>query len=304
MRTINSVFLRMALVALFSTTLGVGLSHAQYSGGGWNGDGDGNSNCSGSDRYGSDFVIIGLTSDQRLICFGEFRPGNATTIGFVSGLTGGDTALIGIDFRVQDSKLYGVGNAGGVYTIGRTNGLATFVNRLTVALNGTSFGVDFNPAADRLRVISDTGQNLRHNVNAGGVTINDGPLSYAPPAIATGVTAAAYTNNDLDPNTATTLYDIDSNLDQVVIQSPANAGSLAPTGKLLVNTNLSVGFDIYSTIRNESTVNVEGFASLTSASDGRSSFYSITLFNGKASSRGSFAANNQVTDIAIPLRQR
>jgi hypothetical protein len=32
-----------------------------------------------------------------------------------------------------------------------------------------SFGVDFNPAADRLRIISDAGQNLAHNVNAGGV---------------------------------------------------------------------------------------------------------------------------------------
>ena len=50
--------------------------------------------------------------------------------------------------------------AGGVYTIddGRRGhqGQAT-----EVELDGQNFGVDFNPAANALRIISDTGQNLR-----------------------------------------------------------------------------------------------------------------------------------------------
>lgn len=255
------------------------------------------------DEYGR-LKIFGLTNDQRLICFDESNPKNARTVGTISGFSGADTALIGIDFRVQDGFLYGVGNAGGVYRISTTNAVATFVNSLTVPLNGTAFGVDFNPAADRLRIISDTGQNLRHNVNAGGVTINDGTLSYTPPTAATGVTGAAYTNNDLDPNTATTLYDIDSNLDQVVIQSPANSGTLAATGKLTVDTTSVLGFDIYSTIRNNTTTNVEGFAVLTSATDNSIRLYSIALFSGKATSRGTFRSQNQVVDIAIPLNQR
>ena len=74
-----------------------------------------------------------------------------------------------------------------------------------MALSGTSFGVDFNPAADRLRIVSDTGQNLRHNVNAGGVTVTDAPLNYAG-VTASGIVGSAYTNNDLDALTATTLY--------------------------------------------------------------------------------------------------
>ncbi|WP_404349449.1 DUF4394 domain-containing protein [Phycicoccus jejuensis] len=74
---------------------------------------------------------------------------------------------------------------------------ATLVNRLTVALEGKHFGVDFNPAADRLRVISDTGQNLRHDVNPGGTTIADTPLNVTgATGPSTGVTAAAYTNPD------------------------------------------------------------------------------------------------------------
>ena len=50
---------------------------------------------------------------------------------------------------------------------------------------------------------------------------------------ALGLTGAAYTNNDLNqPSTATTLFDIDTTLDQVVIQSPPGNGILVATGKL------------------------------------------------------------------------
>jgi len=83
---------------------------------------------------------------------------------------------------------------------------AAKVSQLTVALAGQSFGVDVNPAANRLRIISDTGQNLRHNLDdpngapAAGTTATDGMLTVPPATVAAaGVTGAAYTNNDLDP---------------------------------------------------------------------------------------------------------
>ena len=41
-----------------------------------------------------------------------------------------------------------------------------------------SFGVDFNPVADRLRIVSNTGQDLRANVDTGATTV-DGALAYA-----------------------------------------------------------------------------------------------------------------------------
>ena len=149
---------------------------------------------------GPRLIILGLTADQRLIQFRECTPGNVYEIGAVYGLQSPDTALVGIDFRVQNGQLYGVGNGGGIYTIDTNTAAATRVSHLTVPLDGNSFGVDFNPAADRLRIISNTGQNLRHNVNAGGMTTADGALNYAAGTPATGVTAIAYTNNDLGPN--------------------------------------------------------------------------------------------------------
>jgi hypothetical protein len=254
----------------------------------------------------ANLLMVGLTADQRLVCFSEASTGRVRVIGPVSGLSG-DSGLIGMDYRVQDGQLYGVGNAGGVYRIDTNTGAATLVNVLTVALDGTSFGVDFNPAADRLRIISNTGQNLRHNVNAGGVTINDGTLTYtAPPAspvAALGVTGAAYTNNDLAASTATTLFDLDSATDQIAIQSPANNGILVATGRLGVDTTDRVGFDIFTTLQGGVAVDNEGFAVLTSA-DGSSRLYSISLLTGRATPISGFGMGVQIVDIAIPLDQQ
>ena len=241
--------------------------------------------------------MIGLTADGRLIEFESNEPGDADTIGTIAGLVQ-DTRIVGIDYRPATGELIGLGDQGGVYAISDDNARATLKSRLTETLNGGSFGVDFNPTVDRLRVISDNGQNLRVNVDT-GATLVDGTLSSAPPAPAAGVTGAAYTNNDADPNTGTTLFDLDSMLDQTVIQSPANSGQLVPTGKLGVDSASAIGFDIYSDLRKGTTTSVRAFASLTT--DGRARFYRVNLLQGRASLVGSFSRRNQVTGIAIQL---
>lgn len=250
--------------------------------------------------------VIGLTDDGRLVRFRADSPRRARDIGDVAGLSGTDTALIGIDFRVQDGKLYGVGNGGGVYTIDTTTAHAQLANTLTIPLNGTVFGVDFNPAADRLRIISDTGQNLAHNVNAGGVTAANAVLTYtAPPATpvpAAGLSGAAYTNNDVAPAgtpTATTLFDVDTTLDQIVIQSPPGNGILVATGKLGFDAGPSAGFDIYSRLVRGVTVANRAFATLSV--NGMYSFYRVNLTTGRATLVGGF--DDQVVDIAVPLNQ-
>ena len=250
-----------------------------------------------------DLRVIGLTDDGRLVQFKANSPRRTRTIGYVQGLMGSDTALVGIDFRVQDGKLYGVANGGGVYTIDLKTASATVVNTLTMPLMGTSFGVDFNPAADRLRIISDTGQNLAHNVNAGGVTVANGTLTYTPPpgtpVPAAGVVGAAYTNNDLDGATATTLFDVDTTLDQIVIQSPPGNGVLAATGKLGVDASVVAGFDIYSRLVRGVTVSNHALASLVS-NDGPALF-GIHLTTGRAIRLGTLG--DAVVDVAIPLNQ-
>jgi len=253
---------------------------------------------------------VGLTSDGRLLCFPVNSADDAEEVGPVFNLASTDSALIGIDFRVQDGKLYGVGNGGGVYSIDPTTGQAMLVNTLSVPLDptATSFAVDFNPAADRLRILSNQGQNLRHNVNPGGVTITDASLTIMAGTnvvAATGVTAAAYTNNDLAVGTGTTLYDVATMQDQVAVQSPPNgvpggvAANLVPAGSLGVDAGLFAGLDIYSVVVNGVAVDNLGFGVLNTSSG--SGFYSVNFQTGQATLLDAF--KDQVVDIALPLGQ-
>jgi hypothetical protein len=252
----------------------------------------------GQDRRGGDFRIFGLTGGKTLVLLRGDDPDKVRGIGDIGGLQG-DAKLIGIDFRVQDGKLYGVGDKGGVYTISTDNAKAAKVSQLSVALSGTDFDIDFNPAANRLRVVSDNGQNLRHNIDdpagapAAGTTANDTALSTPPTAgTTTGVTGAAYTNNDTNADTATTLYDLSTTTDQILVQSPANNGTLAPTGKLAVDAAGDAGFDI-ATLSKGNTA----FASLKV--DGRYRLFRVDLLAGRVSGLGSFPSRTQVTDIAV-----
>jgi hypothetical protein len=112
---------------------------------------------------GARVLVFALTDDQRLVRFRECRPDNAVDIGAITGLDPGDAAIVAIDFRVQDGLLYGLGDGGGLYTIDPATAAATPVEAaaLTEELDGDEFDIDFNPAADALRIVSDTGQNLR-----------------------------------------------------------------------------------------------------------------------------------------------
>jgi hypothetical protein len=267
------------------------------------------------DYSGKYLKIVGLTDDGRLVTFRAGSPRRTRDLGYVLGLQSPDSYLVGIDYRVQDGKLYGVGNGGGVYRfdgVDAGNAGAVLVNRLVdaagtpVALQGQYFGVDFNPAADRLRIVSDTGQNLRHNVNTGGITAVDDPLDYPPgtplntagPA-ALGVAAAAYTNNDLDAKTGTSLFDIDTTRDQLALQSPPNNGSLAMVGALGLDVSPQAGFDVYSQLRGGVAWANMGFAALNAS--GYTGLYRVSLTTGATEWLGRF--REPVIDIAIPLNQ-
>ncbi|WNV76268.1 DUF4394 domain-containing protein [Geodermatophilus sp. DSM 44513] len=269
------------------------------------------SHSDGRGGSGDGLRAVGLAQDGRtLVAFRTSGARDAQQLGKVS--LQGDTRLVGIDYRVQNGKLYGVGDKGGIYVLDAAKAGATKVGQLSVALEGQFFGVDFNPAANALRVVSNTGQNLRQpfagatNPDApNGATVVDGDLAYPAttaggmPTPATGVSAAAYTNNDLNADTSTVLHDIDTALDQLDIQSPANAGTLAAVGKLGVDAGPDAGFDIYSTVRDGRSVAVQGFATLTVG--GQSRLYSINLATGQAAERGAFQV--PVTDLAIGLNQ-
>jgi hypothetical protein len=158
--------------------------------------------------------------------------------------------------RPADGKLYGLVADGTVVTIA-LNGKATFKSRLNpplfLPLNPRA-SVDFNPAADRMRIIFSDGQNLRANVDTGEL-LTDTPLNYAPnpfvppttPLPVPQVTAAAYTNSAAGTAPAskgTLLFDIDDLTGAVFAQVPANGGTLNAVGGSLGIDPGQVGFDI------------------------------------------------------------
>jgi hypothetical protein len=123
------------------------------------------------------------------------------------------------------------------------------VSALGTPFRGTeASGFDFNPQADRLRLIGSGGTNLRVSVGVGAVAV-DGTLAYAPGDRAAGktprVSAVAYTNSIA--NTPTTItFDLDSGTDTLVRQEPPNEGLLHTVGGLGVDCGDAAGFDIVS----------------------------------------------------------
>ena len=158
----------------------------------------------------------------------------------ITGLQAGEN-ILGIDMRPATGQLYALGSSSRLYTINMSSGVAAAVNTVafTPALAGTSFGFDFNPTVDRIRVVSNTGQNMRLDPNTGLVAAMDGPLNPGTPA----VSAAAYTNSFAGAGT-TTLYVIDAATDKLYIQSPPNNGTLIEIGSLGINITADNGFDI------------------------------------------------------------
>jgi hypothetical protein len=175
-----------------------------------------------------------LTSQDRLVYF-DRTTGAIRSAKSITGLASGES-ILGIDFRPSDAALYALATSGNLYLVDVTSARAVLRSTLTadsadttspfVALDGEVFGVNFNPVADRLRIVSNTGQNLRINVDTGATT-TDGALNPGTPS----VTAAAYSNS-FAAACRTRLYVIDTSTSKLLLQDPPNSGTLTEIGDL------------------------------------------------------------------------
>jgi hypothetical protein len=192
-----------------------------------------------------DLRLAALTEDGRLLVFSTAAPEQARA----TAIRGAADPFCGIDYRPANRSLYGVTTASEVYTIDPETGATELVSTLTRPFDGeTRSGVDFTPLADRLRLVSHDGQDLRINVDVGATAI-DGALVYTPGDPNHGerpeIAAVAYTKN-LAGTAATEMYDIDSGLDILVRQEPPNDGILHTVGPLGVDFPVKAGFEIVS----------------------------------------------------------
>ena len=254
-------------------------------------------------------TIYAIDADNNLLRFGANRPGQVTHRMPVTGLAPGER-VVGIDFRPSDlnadavrdvGKLYGISSTGSVYLIDPTTGAAanwfplTDAAGATVSLNGTQFGIGFNPTVDRLRIHGDAEQNAAVNVD-NGVTAVNAALAYAaddqnfgsdPRIVGTG-----YTNNDNDPATGTELFAIDAARDALVRLALPADGQLRTIGGLGVDADGPVGFDIAGSGNT-------AYAALTAAPSGRSRLYRIDLSTGAATLVGNISGSAAVVGLAV-----
>jgi hypothetical protein len=240
-------------------------------------------------------TLMGLTTDNRLVTFKTSSPGTLDTNVAVTGLQGGET-IIGIDMRPANGRLYAVTDAARLYTLDATTGTATVAGMLTAdaadatdpfaTLSGATFGVDFNPLADRLRIVSDAEQNLRANVDTTATT-TDATLNRG----AFAVTAAAYTNNYVGSST-TTLYVIDTQNDRLLTQNPPNNGTLNDVGALGIDVAAVNGFEI---------VGPDTAVAVLAPTGAPAAFYTLNLTTGAAVLVGNLAtpqASDAVTGLS------
>jgi hypothetical protein len=259
-------------------------------------------------------IILALDADMQLIRVNAGQPRRVLARQRVTGLEPGEK-LVGIDYRIARGELYALANSGRLYRMDATTGALRPVGTVPAAipLSGALFGFDFNPAADRIRVVGENGLNLRLHPDTGaavdGNPAQDGvqpdtPLSYAPGDAHAGkrpaVVAAAYTYNKNDEK-ITTNFAIDRQLGVLVMQgskegatpvvSP-NTGRLLTVGPLGLGELGDVSFDI-------ADVSGAAFAAIRSVNAPRTRLFQIDLMTGRASLLGTVGDGAPLLGIAV-----
>jgi len=276
-----------------------------------------------------------LLSSNRLAFIDLNAPNSSlATPSAITGISIGDT-LVSIDRRPQNGFLYGLGyNAGAgtvtLYTIHPETSFATplgtaggFVDnsgapiQIGGGLTTTRFEIDFNPAVDRVRVISSLGENFRMNPNTG--TVVDGNLGGADGSVtgtnmdgslkigatSTPAQGTAYTNNVANNGNITTQYTLDETTDSLYIQNPPNMGSLSSSSaKLLSPTVTSIlGFDIAPGVNASASsmpvTSGSGFALVKTGASSAESLATVDLVTGVLSNITAITGGTGAIGLAV-----
>ena len=234
-----------------------------------------------------DISFLALSNGNQLLKINAMSSEVATSTTPITGLIASDV-LTSIDFRPATGELYGVSTQSRLYVINQETGVARVIGTaaLNPAISGTTVGIDFNPTVDRIRLVTNTGQNLRLQPETGVVAATDMPINGATNP---RIESVAYTNNTAG-STTTVLYDIDSQTDKLYKQDPPNNGTLVEVGALGTDITMSAGFDI----------NPTGDIALTAVMVSNIwELHSVDLTTGKLTKLGNLPAGN-ISGLAIP----
>ncbi|MBN7810472.1 DUF4394 domain-containing protein [Algoriphagus sp. H41] len=195
----------------------------------------------------------------------------------ITGLASGES-IISVDYRPATGQLYGLSSGSRIYFINENSGAATALGAaaFSPAVEGDRASIDFNPTVDRLRLVTESGQNLRLHPETGVVVATDGRINGGT---SPKIGAVAYTNS-MSGATSTVLFDIDLSSDKLYQQVPPNDGGLVEVGDLGIDMEGSVDLDILPD---------NSLALAVNRSDMDTRLYSIDLASGKATWVGVFS---------------
>lgn len=247
-------------------------------------------------------TVWAVTDSAELIRINAGQPGRVLDRKPVSGLDAGDR-LVGIDYRVARGVLFALSAAGKLYTLDTTNGRLSAVGAgVPLALGAQAVGFDFNPAADRIRVVAADGRNWRLHPDSGALVAADGALRYAEGDVAFGqkpaLGGAGYTYNKRDDK-LTTNFAIDLARGTLVRQGSVegvqpvvspNTGLLWSVGALGTGAVDDAAFDI-------ADLNNAALAALRQG--GRTRLYSVDLASGRATPIGRIGNGQALWGLAI-----
>lgn len=208
-------------------------------------------------------MVYGVRDGDEIVRFSPTAPATVEALGSV-GVDPATDPIVGLDRRPADDRLYAVSRSGRTFIVDVVSTddeeaaldlAVTEIQSIVPAMDGSlpaaRVGVDFNPAANALRLIGDDGQNFRVPTAAltnpapdSGIveTLIDGRMGYRR-----GVAAAAYTNpvsNAPDPQPATALFVIDAEGGALYSQV-ANAGEMSFEASLSLQLSSVGGYDIF-----------------------------------------------------------
>lgn len=237
-----------------------------------------------------DIPFYALSGGTRLDAYSTKDPATRTASVSITGLQSGER-ILAMDFRPGTGQLYGVSSGSRIYVINQNTGAAHVIGAgaFTPALGGNVVSFDFNPTVDRIRLVTSTGQNLRLHPETAAVAATDGSVNGAAGATLTGV---AYTNN-VAGATATSLYAINTQNQQLYLINPPNNGTLVPVGNLNLNVSGDGGFDI-----DAKTGTALGLNSV----NGIPTLFTVNLTTGAARALATYNTSLNYTGLAIPTR--
>ncbi len=244
-----------------------------------------------------------------LISFDSDNPKFIRSSMAITGISAGQS-IVGIDFRPKNGMLYALGYnmttmEYQLYTINTSTAMAMAVNTTATAINLGTTGMvafDFNPVADRIRVISRTnGMNYRLNPDNGAIAATDTTVMYISGDANAGkmprIGAVAYTNSYVNAKT-TELFALDDSLGAYIKINSPNGGTLSTVmnGSYTVNlTDMTTDIDFFY---DSTSVSNKGFVAANIMGAVNDKFYSINA-SGAMTLIADIGLGLPISDIAV-----